>query len=145
MKSEIERFEEVVAMVRQEFPHLEMKVSREHRVVDAYAFLPSQPGLDFDVHLDLQGDALSMCVVGLWAEMFPCGKPRIFDSIMLAVRGVLSGKYRIRKSYAGSHVTAIQLERPENGRWIPVATDYKWGWLIPMRRTHKFVQNRAVH
>ena len=146
MKSEIERFERVIAMVRQEFPHLAMEVSRgEHHSMEASADLAQQPGLDFDVHIDLQADALNLCVAGLWVEMFPCSKSEVFEPFMGAVRGVLSGEYRIRKSYVGSHLSATQLERPENERWIPVATDFKWSWLIPRRRTHQIVQNRAAH
>jgi len=141
MRVELERFDEVLAIVRREFPHLAIEVDRNHKQVDAIADLPPQPGLDFLVSFNLQGDALHLHASKLWVEMFPCGKQRVFEAFVDAMRGLLSGHFRILESYVGKHSATAFLQRPEKGTWKTVASSSNLWAVLPWRRTNRVVQN----
>ena len=143
MKVERERFEEVLAMVRSEFPRLTVVVDRDHPHVDAMAELPVQPGLDFLVNFNLQGDELHLGSSHFWCEWFPCGSQRVHDEFKAAVRGVLPGQFWIRESFVLGRPSSARLQRPESsGGSKTVATRRKVRSFLPLPRAHRIVQNR---
>ena len=57
--------------------------------------IPSQPGLLFNVSINLQQDELYLDVGARWLEWFPCTDADVVAKFREAVRGVLSGTFRI--------------------------------------------------
>lgn len=121
-------------MVRREFPHLEMKGNHDPPHVDAEAVLFAQPGLDFAVELDLQTDDLHLGVSRFWFEWFP----------RAALRGILSGEYRIRESFVFHSFVAARLQRPDGAGWKAVATHANLRAFLPLPRSHRIVRNGAA-
>jgi len=105
--------------------------------------IPTQPGLAFDVNLNLQNDdELHLCAGSLWVEWFPCVKPEVEEAFLDAVRGVLSGRYRIVETLRGDRAILAKLQRPEADDWVTIAT---WSTLhlpIPWRKTTRVLRNR---
>lgn len=123
-----------------------MDVRREHPSVHAIADIPAQPGLDFNVSINLQNlDELHLNVgKNFWVEWFPCRKQEVFDDYIEAVTGVISGEYRIVERYLFGKADSAVLERP-NGRggWQRVRASGALGCLIPGPRAQKVLQNRS--
>ncbi len=141
---EIDRFTEAVEIVRRRFPSLRLAVTYEHPHVHAAAELPAQPGLLFDVTIDLQNqDELHLGAGALWAEWFPCGEQEVFDGFIEAVLGLLSGDFRILEYRVGSTTTRAELQRPSDRGWQTLAT-YRKLCLLPWRRSTRVMQNRAT-
>ena len=130
--------------IRAAFPTLRMNLVLDHPYVDLAMDIPAQPGLAFEVDLNLQNiDELHLTASALWVEWFPCTKPQNVDRYFDAVSGLLSGEFRILEHWRGTRPVKAQLQRPLNGGWECVAT---WGDLsaiVPWpRKTLKVVQNK---
>lgn len=131
-------------MVRREFPLLRIEVETDHSELHAMAEIPAQDGLGFGVQINLQNnDELHLCVSHFWVEWFPCGDQEVFDRFLEALRGLLSGSFRIRESFVGNLAVKAELQRPKRGlSWETIATWGNLGVLIPWKRTRAYVQNR---
>jgi hypothetical protein len=142
-KIEMERFNEAVARIRNEFPSLTMEVTHNHPHVEALAECPVQPGLPFVVSFNLQNcDELHLNVSQFWVEWFPCGNQQVFNQFMEAVTGVLSGRCRIVESYVFGSATSARLQVPiAGGSWKTVARWSSLWALIPWWRSRRVVQN----
>ena len=123
-----------------------MDVQREHPFVHAIADIPVQPGVDFNVSINLQNqDELHLNVgKNFWVEWFPCREQEVFDDYINAVTGVISGEYRIVERYLFGKADSAVLERP-NGRggWQRVTTWGSLGCLVPGPRARKILQNKS--
>ena len=142
-KIEMQRFEDVLAVVRRDFPHLTIQVDRNHPHVDALAELPAQTGLDFQVSFNLQNaDELHLNVSRLWVEWFPCRKQDVVDRFTDAVVGILSGRYRVVESYLLGSFAGARLQRPDGkGKWETIhRCTYLLGF-VPWLRSQRVVQN----
>ena len=143
---ELERFEEVVTIVRCEFRRLAIEVNREHPHVEALATIPEQAGLDFPVSFNLQNcDELHLNVpTSFWAEWFPCGRQDVFDQFVEALTGVLSGRFRVLESCLFDTPVSARLKRPTGpNAWKTVSSSNNmWALVVPWPRTHRIVQNR---
>ena len=126
LRVDIERFNEAVDGIRRAFPSLRIEVDEDHPHVDASVDIPSQPGLAFDVNINLQNDELHLSAGEFWVEWFPCGDAVVFNNFMDAVVGLLSGRYRILEQRVGSSTARAQLQlrapagklsRPAALRW----------------------------
>ena len=111
--------------LRAEFPLLRIDI----KPVDAYLLeitvdIPQQPGLDFDVHLNLQNDdELYLCVSDSFrCSWFPSSEPAVTERYRDAVIGVLSGRYRILEYVRRGQVIGSDLEAPTGSGWTKVAT-----------------------
>jgi len=141
---ELARFHEVVAIVRRDFPSLTVEVDADNPNVDAIADIPAQPGLDFHVGINLQNsDELHLEVAHFWLEWFPCTRQDVFDRFVEALKGVLSGRFRILESHLLGRVVFARLQKPTDaGSWQTI------GWrggptaLVPWPRRRRIVQNR---
>jgi len=52
--------------------------------------IPAQPGLSFEVHLNLQNrDELHLVASAFWCEWFPCSNPKKVERYIEAVSGLL--------------------------------------------------------
>jgi hypothetical protein len=104
------------------FPHLTMRLDRHHPHVELNMDIPRQPGLLFDVNLNLQGDELHLSAGSFWLEWFPCTKPDVVAAFEEAVNGVLSGTFRIVEHLRGPRAVKAQLQKPATNGWQTVGT-----------------------
>lgn len=99
--------EQVIALlegIRDAFPALRMDLRRDHPHLDLNVDVPAQPGLAFDVNLNLQGDELHLSAAAFWLGWFPCTDPEVAERYRDAVSGLLSGRYRILEHLVGRRV-----------------------------------------
>jgi hypothetical protein len=108
--------------IQTEFPHLRMRLERDHPHVELNMDIPRQPGLLFDVNLNLQGDELHLSVGSFWLEWFPCTKPEVVAAFRDAVNGVLSGTFRIVEHFRGTRAVKAQLQKPTGDGWQTIGT-----------------------
>ena len=72
------------------FPHVEMKLERNHPHVDLNMDIPQQNDLKFTINVNLQGDELHLCAGHFWLEWFPCHNADVIRKFREAVYGLLS-------------------------------------------------------
>jgi hypothetical protein len=143
MRHEVDRsamirlFEEI----REAFPQLSMRLDHDPANVDLNMDIPEQPGLTFDMNLNLQGDELHLTAGAFWLEWFPCTRPDVVQAYREAVHGLLSGMYRIRERHRGRRPFKAELQKPDQGGWQTIGTWYGWAWPFPRRSVEKIVQN----
>ena len=132
--------------LRGRFPALSMNLDLRPAHVDVAMDIPAQPGLSFEVHLNLQNrDELHLVASAFWCEWFPCSNPRKVERYIEAVSGLLSGEFRILEHWRGRRPVKAQLQRPNGRDWTNVAT---WGdvsAIVPWpRKALKVVQNKTL-
>ena len=111
-----------------EFPSVEMWLVPEPADVDVMLDIPRQPGLSFPINLNLQGDELQLSAGSYFhVEWFPCTDPKRQAGFFDAVRGLISGRYRIVEYHRGTEVDKAVLQRPSDKGWKTFAT---WGWIV---------------
>jgi hypothetical protein len=127
--------------IRQAFPHLSMRLDQEHAHVDLDMDIPRQPGLAFDVNVNLQGDELHLSAGAFWLEWFPCTRPDVVHAYQEAVHGLLSGSYRIRELHRGSRPFRAELQTPDRDGWRTIGTWHGWAWPFPRGTVEKILRN----
>lgn len=133
----IRLFEEI----RDAFPHLSMRLDHDPPNVDLNMDIPEQPGLTFDMNVNLQGDELHLNAGAFWLEWFPCTRPDVVQAYRETVQGLLSGTYRIRERHRGGRPFKAELQKPDYGGWRTIGTWYGWAWPLPRRTFEKILQN----
>ncbi len=136
---------EVFQEIRSAFPNLRADLQQDDPHVDLDMDIPPQPGLEFRLNLNLQGDELHLSVNGVfWVEWFPCTKPEVARAYAEAVKGLLSGQFRIVEFLQGGRPVKTILQRPTGEGWAVVA---RWSELhlpLPWGRTQRVLQNRTA-
>jgi hypothetical protein len=134
----------VLEEIRAEFPHLRMGLDLNPAYVDLLLDIPRQPGLAFDVQLNLQHDELYLDVgEGFHVSWFPCTDAAVVERFRRAVRGLLTGSFRIVEGYRGDRCVRAELQEPVGGGWKTIAT---WSGLHvpwPPRVRTRVLQNRS--
>ncbi len=132
--------------IRASFPALNMKLDLHPNHVQLVIDIPAQPGLLFDVNLNLQNrDELHLQASTLWVSWFPCTKQKKVDEYLEAVSGLLSGRFRILVHRRGKRRVRAQLQRPVADGWRTVASCVEISALVPWpRKTIDVVQNVAA-
>jgi len=123
------------------FPHLEMKLELRPPHVDLNMDIPKQQGLKFDVNLNLQGDELHLSAGHFWLEWFPCTDEEIVKAFREAVRGVLSGEFRILEHYRGKRAIKAELQSHSGQGWKTIGTWATLSLPIPWRVTPRELRN----
>jgi hypothetical protein len=131
--------------IRAAFPTLSMEVDLLPKHVDVAMRIPAQPGLLFDVDLNLQNlDELHLRASALWVEWFPCTKPQKVERFFEAVSGLLAGRLRILEHWRGRRRVKAELQRPTGEGWKTIAN---WTVLLSIPwpgKTYRVVQNSSV-
>jgi hypothetical protein len=136
----IRLFEEI----RDAFPRLHMRLDNDPENVDLEMLIPQQPGLAFDISLNLQGDELHLSAGAFWLEWFPCTRPDVVEAYRDAVHGLITGAYRIREHHRGGRPFKTELQRPFMDSWQTIGTSQhgcSWVWPFPRRAVEKIVRN----
>jgi hypothetical protein len=128
--------------IRAAFPALAMNLDLHPKQVDLAMEIPAQPGLLFDLHLNLQNlDELHLGASALWVEWFPCTNSKRVEEYFDAVSGLLSGQFRILEHRRGERAVKEMLQRLKPGGWKTIAT---WSVLLFVpwpQKTLEVVQN----
>ena len=104
--------------------------------------IPPQPGLLFDVSLNLQNlDELHLTASALWVEWFPCTKPDRVEQYFEAVSGLLSGRFRILEHWRGKRPVKAELQTPIGTAWKTVTGSSDLLSVPWPRKRFKIVQN----
>lgn len=104
--------------IRAAFPKLMMNLDFHHKHVDLAMNIPVQPGLSFDVFLNLQNlDELHLEASAFWVGWFPCTNSERVREYLEAVSGLLSGRFRILEHWRGRRVVKAELQCPSDGEW----------------------------
>jgi hypothetical protein len=145
-KIERERFEEVLALLAREFSNVRVEVERSPAHVDAAADIPLQPGASVPISINLQNaDELHLNIgEHFWAEWFPCGEDEVFHRYCEALRGWLSGRYRIVESYVGGKAVSAYLQEPAAESWKDVASWRNVAGCLPFPRRKRIVRNTGT-
>jgi hypothetical protein len=130
--------------IRAEFPTLQTQLQPEHAHVDLNMDIRKQPGLAFDVNLNLQGDELHLSAGSFWLEWFPCTDPAVTAQYRDAVTGLLSGRYRILEYFAWNRSVRAELQSPAGNSWQTIGTSSNLWRLVPSRRTTRVLQNTST-
>ena len=129
--------------LRRAFPTLMMTLDPDPENIDLALDIPAQPGLRFDVNLNLQADELHLEAGAFAVEWFPCTDPTVADGYFDAVSGLLSGRLRILEHQRGRRVVKAELQHPVASGWETIATwarlSLPWG-----QKTFNVVQNHAA-
>lgn len=146
MKKHVDRTSMIALFedVRARFPMLAMTLEREDPNVDLKMDVRQQPGLAFDVNLNLQGDELHLSAGAFWLEWFPCTDADVVAKYLESVTGLLSGTHRIVEHLIGGHVVKAQLQRPANRGWQTIGTRSNLGTMLPWPRRIRVLRNDAV-
>lgn len=104
------------------FPHLTMQVSTSDPDLAVSVEVLRQPGLDFDVFMNLQNeDELHLCAGEFWCSWFPISNPSRIQDYREAVVGVLSGSCQIVEFIRWGRGVGADLQAPGPEGWKTVA------------------------
>ena len=119
-----------------------MKLEVNHPLLGLNIDIPQQNGMSFKVNLYLEGDELHLCAGDLlWLEWFPCNESEIVQKFFDAVRGVLTGKYRILEYYRFGRGVKALLQRPGSVGWETIGTSSSGMFPISWGIRTKVLQN----
>ena len=127
--------------LRKEFPGLCMEVNESPKFTDLELTIPTQPGINHEINLNLQNtDELHFNVDEFWGEWFPCTDPKVEKSYIKAICGFISGQYRIEVYSRKGKSYKRLLQSPSNQGWSTeyTHTSIHWPCLKPQIR---YVQN----
>ena len=129
--------------VQERFPLLTVSLNENDPNVDINMDIPVQPGLDFDINLNLQNtDELHIGIGKLWMCWFPCTETENSNDFFQTITGLIEGRYRILETRKGGKVVKAQLQYPENGEWVSKSSGLATFNLPSFRRkSFNMVQN----
>lgn len=119
--------------IRAAFPHLRMIIDESPTDVDLAMAIAEQPGLNFALELNLQGDELHLSVGAFWLRWIPCDDPHVVAAFRSVVVGLLQGDHRIVEYVAGDRVFRAELERAVGGEWESIGVSSRH-WNVFRRR-----------
>jgi len=110
--------------IQNDFPHLTMKLTGPIEHVNLDLEIPKQPGLSFEIGLNLQNDELHLCASGFWNEWFPCSDTDVVENYFEAVTGLIRGTHRLKETLRGKTVVKSILQEPDKKGWVDMAHYY---------------------
>ena len=131
-------FEELQA----ELPHLVMHINPNNTDVEVSVDVPQQPGLAFDIHLNLQnGDERHLEVGAFWCSWFPSSDPEVVRKYHDAVTGVLTRRNRIVEYVRWGRTAGADLEAPDSDGWKTIAKSRQGLFPVSWGATRRVVRN----
>lgn len=107
---------ELFRSVQQSFPNLTMTLHTNPDKFDAALEIPRQPGLAFNIFLNLQDDELHLeAGESFLLEWFPCTDAGVEADYFATVRGLITGEFRIVEYHGGGEAYRAVLQRPKMG------------------------------
>jgi hypothetical protein len=125
------------------FPNLAMTIDSNDKRVMISMIIPKQPGLDFEIYLNLQNkDELHICTDDIWCQFFPINSQDVLDSFNDAVQGLIEGRYRILQLCKRNKVFKSALQKPSSNSWITIYNHFHKIILPWTRLDEKIIQNK---
>ena len=133
---------ELFSRIRADYPQLHMSLQLHHPHVDLLVECPPQAGMRFPLSINLQGDELHLNVGEVfWVEWFPCDRPVVRAEFEAAVRGLLSGEYRVVEFLRDGRPIKAELQRPSGTGWECVCTSATMHFPWPRLTETRILQN----
>lgn len=112
----------VIEELRRSFPSFKIEVQDPpSEGLEVEVDIPVQPGLLFGVGLSLQNDdELYLAAAGLCVSWYPCTDSVVAEGYLEAVRGLLSGEFRIAQHRRADRLVGAELQRPSATGWETV-------------------------
>jgi hypothetical protein len=118
--------------------HLTMQID-PHPLFDLLAKLHRQPGLDFDITVEMEGDELHLSVgPHLALEVWTHNHPERISEAIENIRGLLTGQYRLVVYSHGETRIGTELQGANSGEWEVVGG--WWGGAPPGTKREQLVQ-----
>jgi len=130
--------------IQSEFPHLTMKRDGPTEHVNLDLEIPKQPGLSFEIGLNLQSDELHLCASGFWNEWFPCSDNEVVENYFEAVSGLIRGTHRLKEVLRGNTVVKSILQEPCEYGWDGMSHYYKLHIPWYGKKTTRIIINEAM-
>lgn len=119
--------------IRESLLQLEMEIDYEPDHVELSMDIFEQPGLDFDINLNLQNnDELHISTKHIDCALFPADSENVAKEFSNWVIGLVNGNYRIVKYSKNGKLFKANLQRPEGKNWKTVYTEFnslKMPWI----------------
>jgi hypothetical protein len=138
---------ELFGRIRAAFPHLHME-PRENPPgesgPDAEMSIEVQPGLAFEIVLNLDGDEFNLSAGEyLWVSWNTCADKAKSAEFEDTLTGLITGKYRINERYVFGIISSAAIEIPAAGGWKTRAKTVNFlTAIIPWKRSSKILQNK---
>ena len=136
----------VYKRIQSSFPHLSMEIDENptNRYIDVEMEIPKQPGLSFDIGLNLQHDELNLGSSSFWFEWFPCVDDARLDEYLDAVTGLIAGRFRLQETLRGKKVVRSRLQAPEGDGWKTIASCSGLHLSFFRKKSIRIIQNQEV-
>jgi TATA-box binding protein (TBP) (component of TFIID and TFIIIB) len=103
--------------IKSHFANLKIIEELSDNNVDLSFNIPKQQGLDFDINLNLQTDELHMSTEFFSGSWFPIKHPEVISLFIDAVKGLITGDYRILQYWNGNKLLKSYLQKPADKDW----------------------------
>jgi hypothetical protein len=127
----IELASQTFEKIQNMFPNLTMTIDRDPEHVELSMDILKQPGLDFDINLNLQNeDELHISTKDIWCEWFPL-TDQVIEEYVDAAKGLITGEYRILKFSKAEKDYKSLLQKPIDNEWKTIfrhITKFSFPW-----------------
>ena len=111
--------------IKGHFADLEIIDELNDKDVDLSFNIPRQLGLDFDINLNLQTDELHISTEFFSGSWFSIKSPEIVDIFVDAVKGLITGDYRIVQYWNNNKLIKCYLQKPTDTDWKTISKENK--------------------
>ena len=133
--------DEALLVIKQSFPWLNIEEYENPNVTIAWD-IPTQKGLDFDIHLYLDSDILNIYASNMCCEFFPISSQKVVTFFIEAVIGLINGNYRIVNYLRNDLTYKSVLQRLQNSDWKTVSIHRSFFTLPWNKFREQIVQNK---
>jgi len=129
--------------IQEVFPNLTMNIVYTHEQLDLSMDIPKQPGLDFNINVNLQNiDEIHISTKYIHCSFFSAKSQYIVDMFYQAVQGLINGNYRIVQFHKRGKLYKSLLQCFKDNEWVTANTEfYKMSW--PWTKYEKtIIQNK---
>ena len=120
----------------------ELRETPEHEAIDLTLRFPEQPGLLFEVELNLVGVELHLNASAFWCEWFSTKNPKRVAAFIDAATGLLIGEHRLLETLRDQKPVRSKLQFRQDDGWV---TDVAWSRIhLPFgKKSERIIQNTA--
>ena len=142
-RSSFEAGRAALTRVRDLFPSLSMAIREDAPNLDLSLDIATQPGLDFDMNLNLQNiDELHLDACGVWMCWFPCTEDHNIEDFIETVSDLIRGESRILQTVKGGKTVKANIQYFIDGNWVSKSNGLMTFKLPSFgRKTFKIVRN----
>ena len=129
--------------IKATFPNLATIDDLDNKNVDLSVNIPRQAHLDFDINLNLQTDELFISTEYFWGSWFSIKDSEVVDLYLEAVKGLITGDYRIVQYWNNNKLYKSHLQKPVGQTWETVYTAREKTIFPWTKLTEKVIRNKS--